>query len=128
MLPLLAHFTADANRRLGRSVPGFTDDALTCLAGYPWPGNVREVRNVVEAGLVGRVSGPITLDDLPDAVRRCLHAAAAIPLSERERVLRALSETDWNKSQAARRLKWSRMTLYRKLAKYDLDVGRPAGS
>jgi transcriptional regulator of acetoin/glycerol metabolism len=65
---------------------------------------------------------------LPEGLRQKLLAATAMPPSEQELMLDALSSTNWNKSKAARRLQWSRMTLYRKLAKYDLDRTEPAKS
>jgi len=46
-------------------------------------------------------------------------------LGDRERLLSVLAETSWNKSKAADRLHWSRMTLYRKLAKYKVDAQKP---
>ena len=61
--------------------------------------------------------------DLPDWLRRRLEPGESTPAppQERHRILSALSATNWNKSKAAERLSWSRMTLYRKLAKYQLD-------
>ena len=57
---------------------------------------------------------------LPAAFRRQVQEVTALPADERERVLAALGATQWNRSQAAKRLHWSRMTLYRKMAKYHL--------
>ena len=62
--------------------------------------------------------------DLPEPFRRRLGDAEGLPVTEREQLLAALVATQWNKSQAAQQLHWSRMTLYRKLRQYHLTVPR----
>ena len=62
--------------------------------------------------------------DLPEPFRRRLGDAEGLPLTERDQLLAALVATQWNKSQAAQQLHWSRMTLYRKLRQYHLTVPR----
>ncbi len=116
---LIRHYVAEFNRRLGLAVTGLTDEALEQLLAYEWPGNVRELRNVVEAAFVTRPPGRITLDHLPEAFRRRLSPGRR-PHEERDELLSALIASRWNKSKAAERLNWSRMTLYRKLAKYHI--------
>jgi transcriptional regulator of acetoin/glycerol metabolism len=86
---------------------------------YSWPGNVRELKNVIEATFVGLDGRSVTLVNLPRAIRECL-AQQGPADDERERLVAALLSTNWNRSKAARELHWSRMTLYRKLAKYRL--------
>jgi DNA-binding NtrC family response regulator len=116
---LLEHYLHQYNRRLGRSVEGFGEDAREVLVRYDWPGNVRELRNAVESSFISRESGRVTVDDLPRHLRQRLRDAGAPPPdTERDRMLAALSATNWNKSRAAARLNWSRMTLYRKLTKH----------
>jgi len=117
---LLAHYIQEANGRFGRQVESFTDEALACLLRYAWPGNVRELKNLVEASFVNLPSLHITYMDLPDMFRRQCEATADLPQDERDRVLYALLATKWNKSKAAEKLHWSRMTLYRKMAKYHI--------
>jgi two-component system response regulator HydG/two-component system response regulator AtoC len=108
------------SRRLGIDVEGFEEEALECLLRYPWPGNVRELRNILEVILIQRRSGRITLADLPEGVREGSQAGGTLLKDELARMLAALTATEWNKSKAAERLHWSRMTLYRKIAKYNL--------
>jgi DNA-binding NtrC family response regulator len=117
---LLAHHVRDLNRRFGRHVEGPTPEVSAVLAGYDWPGNVRELRNVLEACFVTVRSGRIGYADLPERFRRALRLAPVRTPDERTRVLSALAAANWNKSLAARQLQWSRMTLYRKIAKYRL--------
>ncbi len=119
-LPLLMrHYIAEFNRRLGLAVMGFTHEALEQLLAYEWPGNVRELRNVVEAAFVIRPQDRIGLEHLPEPFRRRLSTGRP-PREERDELLSALIASRWNKSKAAQRLHWSRMTLYRKLAKYHI--------
>ena len=123
-IPLLVrHYGRMLAAAADAAPPEFSPESLDRLCGYDWPGNVRELRNVVEAALV-RAAGAnrIELRDLPPELR-----AAAPPLppatraaDERERIRVALQEARGNKSAAAGRLRWSRMTLYRKLALYKL--------
>src|SRR6266446_9902925 len=62
--------------------------------------------------------------DLPEPFRRRLGDAGGLPLAERDLLLAALVSTHWNKSQAAQQLRWSRMTVYRKLKQYQLTGPR----
>jgi len=113
-------YIADMNRRFKRSVAGFTDDAYNYLLNYAWPGNIRELKNLVEAIFVNLPPQDVEQIDLPAEFLRRLDTAAGAPASERDLLLSALLCTQWNKSKAAKQLNWSRMTIYRKIAKYRL--------
>ena len=125
-IPLLVdHYLQAYSARLGRQMEGPSPEAQACLLRYEWPGNVRELKNVLEALLIARDGGPITLMDLPECVRRHQGAHKSATSIERELLLSALSAAKWNKSKAAQQLHWSRMTLYRKMAKYHIDETEP---
>jgi two-component system response regulator HydG/two-component system response regulator AtoC len=115
---LLHHYTQEFNRLRERQVEGFSDDALDRLLHYDWPGNVRELRNLIETCFPTVTSRRILLSDMPEHFRRRLERVEDRAGNERERLLSMLTATKWNKSDAALRLNWSRMTLYRKMAKY----------
>ena len=121
ILALLSYCLAELNQRLEWEMEGFSEEVLECLLRYPWPGNVRELKNLVEATSIMLPPGKITLKDLPEQFRKRLGCIEALPLSERECLLSALFSVHWNKSKAAQKLSWSRMTLYRKMAKYDIQ-------
>ena len=121
---LCDHYIRELNRRFGRSVEGLSPEAVACLLQYPWPGNVRELRNLLEAAFITVATGRIALADLPEPFRRHVAESEGLSGDERTQLLNALFATNWNKSQAAQRLHWSRMTLYRKLAKYSLSESR----
>ena len=128
---LVGHFC----RQLGLTLAqDSADPTLEALLSHDWPGNVRELRNVIEAMAIVSPAGRLSLRDLPrelwpEAGARTNPGAtpgSPTAANERDRLLSALSLTNWNKSRAAARLHWSRMTLYRKLAKYGIAPGDSA--
>lgn len=120
VLPLIEQEIQELNRRFGRDVQGFTEEALEALLHYRWPGNVRELKNLLEATFVNLPPRRIAFMDLPKLFRKKLKETEGRSKSERDRVLSALFATKWNKSKAAQKLQWSRMTLYRKMTKYHI--------
>ncbi|HEX6439462.1 MAG TPA: sigma-54 dependent transcriptional regulator [Candidatus Binatia bacterium] len=125
-IPLLIdHFAQKFSEVFGRQIEGFTDEALELLKRSDWPGNIRELMNLIERIFIDPPTGKISAADLPDSIRSLKPCRSdAIP-EERELLLSALSQTNWNKSQAAERLHWSRMTLYRKMAKHHIQETTP---
>jgi transcriptional regulator with PAS, ATPase and Fis domain len=117
---LVQYFIEDLNRRDSRSVEGFDEEATAVLLSHDWPGNVRELRNVLEAIFVRHRTGRVGRGDLPEHFLQSLTSSSA-DNSERTRLLSTLEAVHWNKTEAARQLKWSRMTLYRKMARYELN-------
>jgi DNA-binding NtrC family response regulator len=117
---LVAHLAeelaASADRRIDDIDASFFDSLLR----YDWPGNVRELRNVVESTLVFCHSTRVTRRDLPPYLRALFASEERKRESEREKVVGALRASGWNRNDAARILGCSRMTLYRKMVKYDL--------
>lgn len=121
---LVERMVADLNHRLGRHIEGANDQTIQALVQHDWPGNVRELRNIVERIFITRDCGRITEEDLPFEFQRSSAKSLTAPCKEGEELgfLRAALVTcNGNKSKAAERLNWSRMTLYRKMAKYKLD-------
>ena len=115
-------FLAECGASYGRAHAMFTDEALIRLLAYDWPGNVRELRNVVESSVLTTESDAIGPEALPIAIRGVEFSTRQRPDIERVRVVEALRAAHGNKSEAAQRLNWSRMTLYRKLAQHRIDV------
>ncbi|WP_243372654.1 sigma-54-dependent Fis family transcriptional regulator [Geotalea sp. SG265] len=120
-IPLLADtFIKKYNNLLTRRVEGLSDQALEALTRYYWPGNIRELENVVERMLNYRESGLIELQDLPEEIVGRPGKAAAkntqtLAAMEMETIQAALAEAGGNKSKAARLLGISRSKLYEKL-------------
>jgi len=121
---LLDHYLQKFSARFGRKLEGFSKEAMQVLLRYEWPGNIRELMNLIERINIDPPLKEIGVTDLPEAMRSPLPTVRETVPAEREILLYTLSQTNWNKSQAAERLHWSRMTLYRKIAKYQI-VSRP---
>jgi DNA-binding NtrC family response regulator len=120
---LLLYYIDMLSRQFGRRVDGMTEEVLECLLRYQWPGNVRELKNILEGMFVDLSSSRITMRELPEYIRGGINDNKNARSGERERLLLALFTTKWNKTRAAEQLNWSRMTLYRKMAKY--SIGAP---
>jgi DNA-binding NtrC family response regulator len=121
-IPLLArHFIGELNARLTKQVRGISPGLVERLLQYDWPGNVRELRNMLEVCLMDLDTGMLDLAHIPEQCRERLPGCST---DEKESILSALFSTRWNKSKAAQKLHWSRMTLYRKLARYHIISSR----
>jgi DNA-binding NtrC family response regulator len=127
---LAARFVAAYAEQNGRSVEGFSAEALAALERYDWPGNVRELRNAVERAVVLARGSVIELADLPQRIARPVvviehgRFGAVEPLHELERkaILAALESFSQNKTHAARALGISLKTLHNKLKRYKHDA------
>lgn len=120
-IPLLIdHYIDQFNQRFNRSVIGFTEAAINAMLCYNWPGNIRELKNIIEVSFINLPTQKVDYIDLPEKLRSRIKTIKSLPESDRDRVISALQATKWNKSKAAQKLKWSRMTLYRKIAKYNI--------
>jgi transcriptional regulator with PAS, ATPase and Fis domain len=125
-IPLLIDYFAEKfSTRSGQQFRGFTEKALEVLKAYHWPGNVRELMNLIERIFIDPPDGKIDVSDLPECMRCSPLSRRDAKPQERELLLYTLCQTNWNKSKAADQLHWSRMTLYRKIAKYQI-VESPA--
>jgi transcriptional regulator with GAF, ATPase, and Fis domain len=147
-IPELAlHFARVCGQRSRQTSMQIDDDALPVLKAYDWPGNIRELENVIERAVVVAEGPTITVQDLPPELLRAVeNQASADPSSgsdgngvgaptepngvhaerhergrrERERLVRALASADGNKAEAARALGLARSTLVSRLKKYGL--------
>jgi len=125
---LVNHFMRRFNRRFHRDVRGITPEALATLDTYDFPGNVRELENLIERAYAMGAREQVTLADLPTLSRSVATPAAtattgAIPQLadvEKELILRALAFYRDDKEAAAKALGISRRTIYRRLKEYGL--------
>ena len=129
-IPLLAaHFLQDYAERADESTRGISPAALQTLLAYDWPGNVRELRNAIERALLLETTDSLQVSNLPPQLAAVVPSPTdprdpVQPLSlqeaERRAVVHALEAADWNITKAAQMLNINRVTLYRKLRKYNL--------
>lgn len=145
-IPLLVeHFRLKYNERLGKRVEGVSPEAIERLQHYTWPGNIRELENVMERAILFTESSVIEADELPEQIVRAKPSAPELPSRsqptpigplkeivrqhtesvEKELIQRALEETGGNVTKAARRLSISRKSLQNKMKEFNLrDPGR----
>lgn len=123
-IPLLVrHFIEENNSIFQKNVQDIAQDALQRLLEYRWPGNVRELKNAIEHAFVTVNGNCLTLWDLPPEIhkpsssqsRPHQSASSSLPADEEARIQAALQEAGGNKTEAAKRLGMSRVTLWKKL-------------
>ena len=131
-IPLLVHhFIKKYNQESGKKVQGITPEAMKFLINYTWPGNIRELENVIERAIVLTSQPNIDLDDLPQNIikRNALQSndgqedeslMKRIEEYEKNLIFNALMKTKGNISRAAESLGIKRTTLRYKMEKYDL--------
>ena len=130
-IPLLARtFVREFAKENGKPVNEFTADALECLMHFSWPGNVRELRTAIEHAVVLSRGERISRRDLPPSVRnggapgetRFLQGKdLTMREAEKQLIVRALKETNGNRTLAAKKIGMSRRTFHRKLHAHHLE-------
>ncbi len=128
--PLCQHFLSLYTARHGRTLRGVSPSAYHRLMQHRWPGNIRELENVLERGVLVARGPDLQPEDLPDSVTASsggvsltpdlLPAAATLAEIERMAILQALQRTNWNKQDAAQQLGLYRPTLYSKMKKHGI--------
>lgn len=125
ILPLAAHILQQANRRFGKRIVGFADEVPALLQGYAWPGNIRELQNVIERAVIlcREKSIPSALLHLP-LFSPALSPGAPKTLREleREAILAALAAHRGNRRKAADQLGIGLRTLYARLREYGISA------
>ncbi|HOW42820.1 MAG TPA: sigma-54 dependent transcriptional regulator [Candidatus Omnitrophota bacterium] len=129
-IPLLINdFLVKHAKRVSKKIDGISNKALSMLINYNWPGNIRELENVIERAIILSKGPMITPEDLPDFLN---HKSAvegedepyrlkeAMRSPEKDLIIRALDSVDWNRNEAAKVLGINRTTLYKKMLKYGL--------
>ncbi len=132
-VPLLAlHFLDKFARENGKAVERIDDNAMTILQAHSWPGNIRELENVIERGVILAREDVLTPHDLPPDLTRTAAAPEpgqtlplrkALEIPEREIIERTLRSHGWNRQETAAALMINRTTLFNKMRKYEL-LGR----
>lgn len=133
---LLTHFIDIFNKNKGKGLQGMTQETMECLTQYPWPGNIRELENLVERMSILKGQGLLTPDDLPIKYRSLKQSTqeigvidipedgmdfnSAVDAYENALIIRALEKTGWNRNQAAALLRLNRTTLVEKIKKKGL--------
>ena len=123
---LVSRFMKEFSEKNGSSATGIDTEALKALEDYPWPGNVRQLRNVVEKMCVLSSGGNLTVNDVPAEILRPPAAtesgsdARTLEETEKAKILSVLESSGGNKTKAAEALGISRRTLHRKLNEWGM--------
>jgi len=125
ILPLAEHILRQVSRRLGKRVAGFSEEARQLLQEYPWPGNIRELQNVVERAAILCQADRIEPAHLNLSAPSHI-AAADEPRTlrdlEREAIVQALAACGGNRREAAKQLGIGLRTLYARLKEYGIST------
>jgi PAS domain S-box-containing protein len=134
-IPHLAErFLSVFNHRMGKSIAGFSSEVLAAFYRHSWPGNIRELENVVERCVVLCARRQIETECLPEE----LMAGGGAPMApdtiraargeaEKQSIIHALEDCAWNRAAAARRLGIDKATLYRKIRAYGITLPKADG-
>jgi transcriptional regulator with PAS, ATPase and Fis domain len=133
---LISHFLKQHNKRENREVEGISQEAMEIFMEYSWPGNIRELRNIIERLVVLKGKGDIVPQDLPykmSSTRRSPVTQSKVVISpdgislnnavsefEKALILESLEKTKWVKNKAAKLLQLNRTTLVEKIKRHDL--------
>jgi len=126
---LVNHFIRKYNRKMAKNVRSLADGVLEILESYPWPGNIRELRNAIEHAFVHCTGERLLAADFPQKIFQSLeppipksssNLPEALESVERQLILNSLDAARWNKNLAAGQLGISLSTLWRRMQKYGL--------
>lgn len=121
---LASHFLEKLSQEKGKEIANFSPEVMDIFLAHPWPGNVRELENVIEHAVIIAKKDEIYTKDLPRYLfQRLLQTEEPVSLQDVEKnfILKTLKELNWNKHQAAKKLKINRSTLYGKMRRYGLS-------
>ena len=121
------NFLQKANMALNKEVAGFSDEVWEAFRKYHWPGNLRELQNVIKRAVLLTTGDEVFLAALPKEVlepqqKESVSDSFSKSEFEKDRIIKALKKTNFNKSKAAKLLQVTRKTLYNKIHHYNLDL------
>lgn len=133
-LPLLQrHFLEKYSSLYGKQISGITRRAQSCLAAHSWPGNIRELENVISSSCIMTVGAVIDLPDLPEilrapspAIERDDEELVSMEVIQQRHLLRVLNRVEGNKAKAAEILGVGRNTIYQMLSRIRAGSGADA--
>jgi two-component system, NtrC family, response regulator AtoC len=124
ILPLIEHFIKYYNNKLDKKILNIDNKALEVFMYFNWPGNVRELKNIIERIMIFIEGNKITIDDLPEEIfidyDSCVSNQSKLELAERNTILNCLIKYNWNITKTSEELGISRITVRRKIQKYDI--------
>lgn len=134
-IPLLIdHFLQKLSHKMAKKIEGVSKQAMDALSAYSWPGNIRELENAIERGMIMAPGGSICPEDLPLSTTEPLSTVESGEVNElttleeleKELIRKTLHECNWNKSLAAKKIGIGRRTLYDKAVRLGIPL-KPEG-
>jgi len=124
-VPLLAEHFVAGHRQINPQISGISAVGIRALQGYDYPGNVRELENIIERAMILETGRELTLESLMLGEQRdnstvSVEATVRIDVAEREHILRVLQNCNGRKLEAARLLGINKTTLWRKMKRYGI--------
>lgn len=136
-IPLLVdHLIKKHSKQVSKNILGISPEARSILMSYNWPGNIRELENIIERAVILSKNTTITPDDFPDFLNKEANEPLNVsdsnnggngrPLKEalqepeRDLLVKALESAKWNRNETAKNLGINRTTLYKKMLRFDL--------
>lgn len=127
ILPLVEFFIKRFSNENNKNIGAISDKGLVYVTGHHWPGNIRELRNVIHRAVVLSSNNELLIEDFPlfekDDNSRYNFSMNVVKKNEREMVLTVLTDNNWNISASARELGISRGSLRYRITKYSLEIG-----
>jgi len=121
------YFLDKANTELNKKINGFSKEVWNAFKIYHWPGNLRELQNVVKRSVLLSTGEEVKIEALPEEIsnlkgKNSLKTGFSKSEFEKDRIIKALKRTNYNKSEAAKLLQVTRKTLYNRINHYKLDL------
>lgn len=121
---LVKHFAKEFTKSGSEPEPRFTTDAMSLLTSLPYPGNIRELKNLVERIIIMSESSTIDIDDIKNHLSASTSAPGTVKSvltdNERQAIVDTLKKFDGNMSKTAAHLGITRQALYRRMEKYGI--------
>ena len=124
------HFIEQSNAELSKNIKNVSAEVMELFRAYQWPGNLRELKNIVKRSVLLAQGNQVTVKDIPAEMSQTSEEPVKKPatdlklmneINEKELIIKTLSDVKFNKTKAAALLNIDRKTLYLKIAKYGID-------
>jgi DNA-binding NtrC family response regulator len=121
---IVQHLIQRNNLKTGKNIIGATPEAIDKITAYAWPGNVRELRNAIDCASAQCSSKCIGIEDMPASIGRSDEIMDNVDREKRVELIRTLRQTGGNRSETARILGVSRVTIWKQINKFGIDIRR----
>lgn len=124
IVPLSDYFLSASSLDYGKEVSSISSEVINLFIDYHWPGNIRELKNVINYAVAITSDDRIGIEDIPPSLQPVSEGSAlnTRETMERNLIIKTLQQNSFNKKKTAESLGMSRKTLYAKILKYDIQT------